>query len=1154
MSVAPWLKLLRNTLPLVLVSTLLSVISSAQTQQPIFPKTSFMDAGAQTLMATGDFNGDGQPDLVTIPATNGPIILSVLLNAANPTTPLIVTTALGPSITGIAHLVAADMNNDKKLDLVANAQSSGSSGIAILLGNGDGTFQSPAFYPLVGPGNLVVTDLNGDGYPDLAIITAQTLLSLKVAVLLNQGSNAPGTLSAPTSYPLSISFAQSGPLNIGAGDFNGDGKQDILVGGTNLAVFYGQGDGTLQSQQSPVVPIGLIGGGYFVASDLNHDGISDVAYIAASAANTSILSLQVLLGHSNGTFTVGSNLPLSLSNAYPAALVPAGTTNGGTNLNLAAVSDKTSILLGDGNGNFSLGLSYAMNGTPFPVLNSSGKTDLVFELSSNLISSVDNQITRLTANGDGTFQGIPTLPLNSVFPFGFVAADLNGDGLTDVLYVDSQNNLVTGLGRGNGTFTVTNRVADAPSKLFVTSDFSGDGNPDVAIITQGDASHYPSSPVVDSMLVLYNGNGDGSFQSPAAPVDLQVVGAMSAVTSDFNGDGTADVVVAYSNGYNDPTASQGLVFLPGKGDGTFGTALPLTPQSFSFATPQILAADLNNDHKLDLLWNGSIYLGNGDGTFNMSTVSLPGPVLAVGDLNGDGIPDVVIGTSVYAGNGDGTFQSSPLYTATLPSNAQITLATISHSHGDASPDLLLQYQLTGTGTNSYQAANTYLAVFLGDGKGNFVADSNNYYVGNLNNVLQGLSGSSPTASMAVPARLNNQAPPLSNDTALDYLTWTNDGATALLNQINPTPTALSPLPSKTTLTDTRSNPAPTQPIIFYATVTGVLPAFSPSGSVTFTAGGMTLGTGPVVNGIASLTFSFPAAGTYSVIASYSGDSNNAPSASAAVSITVARVASSTSIGLPSPTPGANQPTSFLASVGGYNPSGTLTFSIAGTTIGTIALSNSVATFPYAFPAAGTVVVTATYSGDVANLPSSTTDTVTVQVPNFIFSAPGAVATITAGQSATTTLNVISEYGYHGTINLSCSGLAVGENCTFSPTTLTPPADGSLVSSTIITSTTAPSSARLRDTAGSLHGIAWASLLGLMLLPRRIWQQRRRLMQTSILTLVLAVSLMYISGCAGSSPSTSQNAGTPAGTQTITVTAADSAGGPSHTLTLQLTVR
>jgi Bacterial Ig-like domain (group 3)/FG-GAP-like repeat len=1140
MSATPWLNLLRNTPPLVLVlfSTLLPVISSAQTQPPLFPTTSFVDAGAQVLTATGDFNGDGQQDLVTLTPNQGASIVTALLYQGDTTPSLAVTTAVNLNA---VRLLAVDMNNDKKLDLVTNAVSGGSAGIAVLFGNGDGTFQSPVFYPIVAPGNIVAVDLNGDGYPDLAFITAPTLTALKVVVLLNQGSSAPGTLSTPTSYPLSITFAQTGPLNIGAADFNGDGKQDILVGGTNLAVFYGQGDGTLQSQQSPVIPTGP-GGAYFVASDLNHDGISDVAYIAAGI---SPLSLQVLLGHSNGTFTVGSNLPLSLSNAFPIALVSAGATNGGTNINLAAVSDKTTILLGDGNGNFSQGPSYAINGTPFPVLNSSGKTDLFFELFSNLVSSVDNKITRLIANGDVTFQGVPTLPVG---PFGFVAADFNGDGLTDVLSVDPQNHLITGLGRGNGTFTVTNSVSGAPAKLLVTADFNADGNPDAAILTPGD-----SSTGVHSTLVLYKGNGDGSFQPSAAPVDLQVAGAISAITGDFNGDGTADVAVAYSN---TTSPNVGLVFLPGKGDGTFGTAIPLAPETFSpIVTPLLLAADLNNDHKLDLLWNRSIYLGNGDGTFHKSTVPLPGPVLAVGDLNGDGIPDVVIGASVYAGNGDGTFHSSPLYTATLPSYAKVELATIADSNADSSPDLLFQCELTGPGTNTTQAANTYLTVFLGDGKGNFTADSNNYYAGNFNNAFIGIvPGLSAVASMAVPARLNNQAP---KGIAQDYLTWTNGGATALLNQTNPTPTAPSPLPSKTSLTASLSNATTAQQITFTAAVSGIIPASAPSGTVTFTSGGTTLGTATILNGVASANISFPAAGTYPVIASYAGDSNNAPSSSAALSITIARVAVTIDLAASTLTPGANQPLTFSVSFSPIKPTGTVTFSISGgATLGTAPIVQGIATFPYAFPAAGNYSVIASFPGDAAALPvTSSPLSITVLVPNFTFSATGALATISAGQSATTTLNALSQNGYHGTISLSCTSLAAGEACTFSPATLTPQADGPLVSSTISISTTAPTAAHLRGLAESFEGIAWASLLCVTLSPRRGWRLNRHLMRASMLTFLLAIGLIHLSGCSSSpSPSTPQNTGTPKGTQTITVTASDSVGGPSHSISLQLTVQ
>jgi hypothetical protein len=818
--------------------------------------------------------------------------------------------------------------------------------------------------------------------------------------------------------------------------------------------------------------------------------------------------------------------------------------------------------LGDGNGSFSQGPSYAINGPPFPILNSSGKTDLVFELNNNLTNTVDNKITRLTGNGDGTFQGIPTLPLSSTFPFA--AADLNGDGLTDVLYVDSQNNLVTGLGRGNGTFTVTDSVAGATGKLLVAADFNADGNSDAAIITPGDGSHYPFSPVVDSMLVLYKGNGDGSFQSSSAPVDLQVVGATSAITGDFNGDGTTDVVVAYSNAYLDPATSQGLVFLPGKGDGTFAAAAPLPPQSFSTSTPLLLAADLNNDHKLDLLWNGSIYLGHGDGTFQQSTVPIPGPVLAVGDLNGDSIPDVVIGPSVYAGNGDGTFHSSPVYTATLPSNTKLTLATIADSNADGNPDILLQYQPTDLAGNTYPGGNTFLAVFLGDSKGNFTADSNSYYAGNSNNILPGLPGFPPVASMAVLARLNNQAPQLSKDIALDYLTWTNDGATALLNQTNPVPGAAQPVPSRTQLAVSATSVVVNQDLTLTVTVTGI----APTGNVTFRSPG---GEGvaalvfevPITNGTASITTGRPA-GTYSFTASYSGDTNNNASTSNTVTVTVTPAPTTTALSTSSSSVNQGQLITYTATVTArYNPTGTVTFTSGTTTLGKSSLgfnggvfTNGVATLPVFATTAGTYNVTASYSGDDNNQPStSSAVAITVVAPDYTVSASPASATVTAGQSATTTLTVTPVGGYNGTIKFSCGTLPTGASCAFAPASITP-ANNTPATTTLTITTTAITTASLHNgISGSLQSIAWAAgLVFLAFSPRRMRGLNSRLMRASLLTFLFAAGLLSLSGCSSTSPKAPVTIpGTPAGVQTISVTVADS-GTTSHSINFQLTVQ
>ncbi|WP_433968010.1 FG-GAP repeat domain-containing protein [Tunturiibacter gelidiferens] len=178
---------------------------------------------------------------------------------------------------------------------------------------------------------------------------------------------------------------------------------------------------------------------------------------------------------------------------YPTAMVVAGTTNGGNNIDLAIVTDKTTVLLGDGKGGFTQGQSCALNGTLFPIPGSNGQTDLISELAYSdplTINPSASSVTRLTSNGDGTFQATPTLFVQNV---GFVPADLNGDGVTDILTFDYQGNLVTALGRGNGTFTVADRIGGSPNFAIqttplVAADFTGDGIIDAAIVTPGNGS------------------------------------------------------------------------------------------------------------------------------------------------------------------------------------------------------------------------------------------------------------------------------------------------------------------------------------------------------------------------------------------------------------------------------------------------------------------------------------------------------------------------------------------------------------------------------------------------------------------------------------------------------------------------------------------
>jgi hypothetical protein len=306
--------------------------------------------GAVATPAIGDFSGDGQPDLIYSPppvptGSQQFATLTVLLSqsaAANPTP--VVTNSL--TCTSVSSLVVADMNNDKKPDVALTCTNGF---VAILFGNGDGTFQNPTYYAVTGAKALIApVDLNGDGYPDIVVST-----QAGPVVLLNKGSSAPGTLGSPTTYP--------GVAPIGTGDFNGDGKQDILAGGTQFALYLGNGDGTFLSPQTQSVPAGT---GSPVIADLNHDGISDVAYITPAPSADASQTVQVLLGNSSGKFTVGSSLSLDPStNATSLAL--AGSINNGNNIDLALSGPATTILLGDGNGGFTVGQTYAIARSPF---------------------------------------------------------------------------------------------------------------------------------------------------------------------------------------------------------------------------------------------------------------------------------------------------------------------------------------------------------------------------------------------------------------------------------------------------------------------------------------------------------------------------------------------------------------------------------------------------------------------------------------------------------------------------------------------------------------------------------------------------------------------------------------------------------------------
>lgn len=607
-------------------------------------KNSFNDA--ETIMGicispngliSADFNSDGKMDLAVSCGNSNTAAIEILLGVGNGTFQASQSILLDVAENIPKALIAADFNNDGKLDIALT--SAGAGVVAVRFGNGDGSFQSAQIYSVgLSPVAIGDADLNKDGKLDLLVANAQ---SDNVSVLMNNGSGL---------FLTAVNYDSVNPVAFAVADFNNDSFKDIAVvnaSNSSVGLFINDQTGSFNAG----VDLGVGGSpNSIVAVDFNKDGNMDL-FISNGDDN----NLTEIDGLGTGIFQSPTNISVVTNPIFMTA----------SDLDMDTITDL--IVLGNQDHvmqilpgqnpqgqNYTLGyktdVDLGANSIATGDFDRDGYSDIA------VVNSISKSVNILRSLGNGLFVKNQTISTGDVSN-AIVAVDLFKNSKLSLIVSNPVLGQILVLpGSGDGSFgtAVSYGVGNSPAAI-IAQDFNSDSFLDIAVVNS----------LSNTVSILIN-NGDGTLK---AKVDYATGGAPSAiVAADLNHDQIIDLIIANKN-------SGTLSVLIGNRNGTFQTHIDYTSGSGPSA---LVAADFNNDGNIDIAVNSStdslisVLTGSGDGalSFNLNdnfSAGLDPAGLVSGDFNHDGRLDLAVSNGVNQsfavlwGNGNAKFQTNTVY-------------------------------------------------------------------------------------------------------------------------------------------------------------------------------------------------------------------------------------------------------------------------------------------------------------------------------------------------------------------------------------------------------------------------------------------------------------------------------------------------------------